>query len=112
MEENNENHLQKNDLLVCDEVANQWYRTTREALDAAQEELTKIVERKHYLTYKDVLGIISEDWPEDLRNRFLGITEKPPGWFISDETEKVDPNLQQTIVTTEDGKTLIRYELN
>ena len=112
MEENNEKHLQKNDLLVYDEASSRWYRTTREALDAAQEKLTKIAERNRYLTYKDVLDIISKDWPEDQRNRLLGITEKPPGWFMSDETEKADFNLQQTIVTTEDGKTFIRYELN
>ena len=112
MEVKTENNINESECLVYDRKSGRFLRTTRETLDIAQEELTKIAEQDGYVTYKDVLDIISRDWPKEMRDRLLGRAIEPVGWVKANEEQNVDLKLTKTTSTADDGKIMIRFDLN
>ena len=99
------------DFIVYDRASGCYLRSAREVLDVIQEELTKIAEKDGYLSYKDMLYIISKDWPKEKRERFLGKTKKSSGWTVADEQENPDLKLMRS-TKMQDGKVVIYFDLD
>lgn len=100
------------DFIVYDRVSGCYLRFAREVLDVVQEELTKIVKKDGYLSYKDdVLYIISKDWPKKKRDRFLKKAEKPSGWTVVGEVQSPDLKLTKS-TKIQDGKVVIYFDLD
>ena len=96
---------------IYEPFTGELFKSKQEVIEKIQSELNdKLNLNDHVISLNEMLEIITEEWPDEQKERFWQRHYEHAGWFTEKELTG-DRFIQLKTPLIEDGKIIIQYDL-